>query len=163
MRIPDKYDWGKLKRVLRYVRRAINLTLTLMLDSLIFIKWWVGDSYVAHTAMRGHVGATILLRRGSITGISNKHRIDIKSSTETALIRSDNNMPQMLWTLYFIKAQGFIIDKSVLFQDNLRTMLFERNGMASRSKRKKHIRVRYYFIKDHISMEDMVLKHCPTG
>ena len=35
--------------------------------------------------------------------------------------------------------------------------------MTSISKRTKHIRVRYYFIKDHISTGGIVVKHCPTG
>ena len=35
--------------------------------------------------------------------------------------------------------------------------------MASRSKLEKHIRVRYYFIKNHISTGDIVVKHCPTA
>ena len=32
--------------------------------------------------------------------------------------------------------------------------------MASRSKQTKHIRVRYYFIKDIISTGDIVVKYC---
>ena len=60
-------------------------------------------------------------------------------------------MPQMLGTRYFIKSQGFTIDESVMFQDNLSAMLIDRNSMASSSKRTKHTRVRYYLIKDFIS------------
>ena len=35
--------------------------------------------------------------------------------------------------------------------------------MESISKRTKHIRERYYFIKDRISTGGIVVKHCPTG
>ena len=35
--------------------------------------------------------------------------------------------------------------------------------MASISKRTKHIRVRYYFIKDHMFMRYIVVKHYPIG
>ena len=35
--------------------------------------------------------------------------------------------------------------------------------MASGSKRTKHIRIRYYFIKDRIAVSSIVVKHCPTG
>ena len=72
-------------------------------------------------------------------------------------------MPQLLWTRYFIKAKGFTVDESVLFQDNLSAMLFERNGMESRSKQKKHIRARYYFIKDFIYAGDISVKRFTTG
>ena len=42
-------------------------------------------------------------------------------------------------------------------------MLLDQNEMESISKRTKHIRVRYYFIKYHIAVGDIVVKHCPTG
>jgi hypothetical protein len=42
-------------------------------------------------------------------------------------------------------------------------MLLEKNGTQSSSKRTKHIRVRYFFIKDRIGNGDKSLKHCPTG
>ena len=69
----------------------------------------------------------------------------------------------MLWARYFTQAQGFTIDKRVLFQDNLSTMLLELNVMNYSSKRTKHIRVRYYLIKDRIAVSDIVVNHCPTG
>lgn len=68
-----------------------------------------------------------------------------------------------MWTRYFIEAQGFTIDESVLFQDNLSATLLEQNRMASSRKRTKNIRVRYYFIKDRIAVGNIVVKHCPTG
>ena len=71
-------------------------------------------------------------------------------------------MPQILWTQYFIKAQGFTVNKSVLFQDSLSAMILDWIGMESRSKQTKQIRVRYYLIKDYISTGDIVAKHCPT-
>ena len=81
---------------------------------------------------------------------------------ETERIGAKNAMPQIFWSCYFIKAQGFTINNSVLFQDNLCAMLLEQNRMASRSKRTSHIRVIYYFIKYRISIGDVVVKHSPT-
>ena len=96
--IPDKDDWGNLKRILRYVQWEINLTLILRSYSLPVIKWWVDASYMAHPDMRGHTGDTTPLGRFSITGISKKHRINAKISTEAELIRYNKVMPQILWT-----------------------------------------------------------------
>ena len=112
--------------------------------------------------MRGNTEATMLLGRGYVTGIAKKHKISTKISMEAELIRANDSMDQVLWTQYFIKAQGFTIGKSVLLQDNLSTMLLERNDMAPNIKRTKHIRVRYYFIKDIISTGDIVVKYCLT-
>ena len=158
---PNEDDWGGLKHVLRYVRRTINLPLILRAYSLTVIKWWVDASYLAHPDMRGQAGTTMSLRRGSVIGITKKHRINAKSSTEAELIGADDTIPQMLWTRCFIKAQGFTINKSVLLEDNISAMLLEWNGMVSKSNPKKHIRVRYYFIKDRISTGGIVVKHFP--
>jgi hypothetical protein len=64
---------------------------------------------------------------------------------------------------YFIEAQGHEIEENILLQDNLRTMLFEKNGKQSSSKWTKHIRVRYFSIKDRVMNLDITIKHCPTA
>ena len=96
MRSPDEDDWGKLKRVLRYVWQTIKLPLILR-EEIITVKiWWVDTSYTAHPDMIGNTGASILFLRGSVTGIAKKHNINAKSSREVELIGDDNAMPQML-------------------------------------------------------------------
>ena len=61
--------------------------------------------------------------RGSIISISKKQKLNTKSSTEAELIRADDAMPHMLWTRYFLEAQGYGTDKNILYQDNTRAML----------------------------------------
>ncbi len=39
----------------------------------------------------------------------------------------------------------------------------EKNGKASSSKRTKHINIRYYFVTDRISKQDLTVEWCPTG
>jgi hypothetical protein len=103
------------------------------------------------------------LGKGLITGVSKKQKINTRSSTEAELVGADDMLPQIMWKRYFIEAQGFNVDKSILYQDNLSAMLLENNGKQSSSKRTKHIRVRHFFIKDRIGNGDISLKHCPTG
>ena len=88
--------------------------------------------------------------RGLIISISKKQKLNTKSSTEAELIGADNSMPQMLWTRYFLEAQGYGIDESILYQDNMSAMLLEKDGKKSSTKNTKHINVRYYFIKDRV-------------
>jgi hypothetical protein len=103
------------------------------------------------------------LGKGSITGASKKQKINTRSSTESELVGADDMLPQIMWTRYFIEAQGFNVDESILYQDNLSAMLLEKNGKQSSSKKTKHIRVRYFFIKDRIGNGNISVKHCPTG
>lgn len=72
-------------------------------------------------------------------------------------------MPSILWTRYFLKSQGYKVSDNIIFQDNKSTMLLERNGKASSSKRTKHINIHYFFITDRISKGEVCVKWCPTA
>ena len=65
----------------------------------------------------------------------------------------------MLWTKYFIEAQGYGIDENIMYQDNLSTMLLETIRKKSSTKKTKHIQVWYFFIKDQVETGDVELKH----
>ena len=60
---PDEDSWKKLKRLILYVRRTINMPLILRADSLTIIKWWVEASYAAHPDIIGHTGVTMTFGR----------------------------------------------------------------------------------------------------
>jgi hypothetical protein len=114
--------------------------------------------------MRGHTGGGLTLGRGFPIITSTKQKLNTRSSTESELVGVDDMMPSILWSRYFLEAQGYKVNDNVIFQDNQSTMLLERNGKASSSKRTKHINVRYFFITDRISRgEVQVLEWCPTG
>jgi hypothetical protein len=159
---PDEDDWGKLKRLLKYIHANIYMPLILRADSLSIIKWWVAASYAAHGDCRGHTGATMSLDRGSTIGMSKKQKLNTKSSTECELVGVDDALPQMLWTRYFIEGQGYGVEALILKQDNLSAILLEKNGRASISKRTKHINVRYFFIRDRINSGEITIEHCPA-
>ena len=75
---------------------------------------------------------------------------------------SDDTMPQIQWTGYFLEAQGYGIGENILYQDNMSAMLLENNGKKSSTKTTKHINMRYYFIKGRVDTRGVVIKHCPT-
>ena len=61
----------------------------------------------------------------------------------------------------FFQTQGYNF-KVIVYQDNKSAILLENNGMASSSKRTKHINVRYFFITDRINKGELEVVHCPT-
>jgi hypothetical protein len=71
-------------------------------------------------------------------------------------------MSSILWTWYFLKAQGYNVTDNIVFQDNKSSILLERNGKMSSSKCTKHINVRYFFITDRISKGEVQVEWCPT-
>jgi hypothetical protein len=62
-----------------------------------------------------------------------------------------------------MEAQGYLVQDNILFQDNKSTILLEKNGKASSSKRTKHINNQYFFITDRVHKGDISLVWCLTG
>jgi hypothetical protein len=81
------------------------------------------------------------LGRGVKYGTSKRQKLNTKSSTEAELVGFDDVMPKVLWTLYFLEAQGYKIDDNVLYQDNKSSIMLETNGRGSSGKQTKHIAV----------------------
>jgi hypothetical protein len=102
------------------------------------------------------------LEKGTIISFLNKQEINSKSSTESKLIGADQVLSSILHTRYFIKAQGYLVEQNILFQDNQSMMQLKVNGSFSSSKCRKHIKCRYFFIHDKIEDRDLAVQYCPT-
>jgi hypothetical protein len=156
-------DYKKLKRMLQFIRATKDDYLTLSASSLHNVRWWVDASYAVHPDMKSHTGGALSLGMGVIYGTSKSQKLNVKSSTEAEIVGTDDVMPQILWTLYFLEAQGYKIDDNILYQDNKSSILLETNGRGSSGKRTRHIDVRYFFIADRVKSGEIRIEHCPTG
>jgi hypothetical protein len=159
---PDEDDWGKVKRVLKYLKGTQGLGLTLSLDNVGLIRWYVDASFATHDDCKGHTGAMMTLGEGAVISFSRKQRINARSSTEGELIGVYDALPSILHARYFLEALGYNIKQNVIYQDNKSSITLEKNGKASSSKRTKHINVRYFFIKDIVDRGEASIEHCPT-
>jgi hypothetical protein len=108
------------------------------------------------------VGGGLYLGRGFPIVSSTKQKLNTRSSTETEIEGADNFMLVICWKRYFMKAQVYGVKDNVLFQDNKSSILLENNGKALSSKRTKHISIRYFFITDRASKEEVLVVWCPT-
>ena len=70
-------------------------------------------------------------------------------------------MPEMLWSLYFIQAQGYKAECVGLYQDNISTQLLMKNGKMLSGKKKKHIKAKFFFIKDRVDNGEIKVNDCP--
>ena len=159
---PGQDDWKKLTRLIRYLRGSVSLPLTLSADSVPVPKWWVDGSHVTHPNMRGHSGGCMSLGKGMLCNTSTKQKLNTRSSTETELVAADDFMPVILWTNYFLEAQGYGHQDTMLYQDNQSAILLEKNGCKSSSKRTKHLNYQFYFITDRIHNKELFVEYCPT-
>ena len=81
VRSPDEDDWGKVKRVLSYLKGTLHMPLILSADLLTLSRWWVDAAYPVHDDCRGHTGAGMSFGQGMALRYSWKHKINTKSST----------------------------------------------------------------------------------
>jgi len=160
---PDTDDYKKLTRVVRYLRGTPTLCLTLEADDLQVIWWWVDASFGVHTDMRSHTGATMSLGKGAVYSTSTRQKLNTKSSTEAELVGVDDAMPIILWTRQFMEGQGYTVKDNIVYQDNQSSMLLEKNGQMSSSKRTRHINIRYFFVTDRVRGKQLSIEYCPTG
>ena len=150
-------------RLIGYLKGTIYLALHLSCEEGIpVIKWLVDASYGVHADMRSHSGAVMSLGKGAVYSKSSKQKINTKSSTEAELIVASDMSGQVLWTLYFLQHQGYSVNKNIVYQDNMSAILLEKNGQLSSSQRTRHIKVRYFFIKDRIADGEIHVVYCPT-
>jgi hypothetical protein len=127
------------------------------------LKWWVDALFTVHPDMCGHSGGGLSLGQGFPIVSSTKQKLNTRSSTETEILGADDFMPAICWTRYFMKAQGYGVKDNVFFEDKKSSILLENNGKASSSKHTKHINIRYFFITDRASKEEVSVVWCPTG
>ena len=159
---PDEDDWGKLRRILQYLKGTRSLVLRLSVDNLSYSRWFIDASHQVHLDCKGQTGAGMTLGKGASICFSRKQKINTKSSTETELVGVDDAMPTVLWSLYFIQEQGYDMTHALIYQDNKSAILLETNGKMSSSGRTKHIKAKFFFVADKVEQGEVVIEHKNT-
>ena len=99
---------------------------------------------------------------GTMQAQSRKQKLNSRSSTEAELIGVDDAITQVLWTKQFMEAQGYPIEKNILYQDNKSSILLETNGRSSAGKRSRALNIRYFFVTDQVQLGNVSIEYMPT-
>jgi hypothetical protein len=163
VKAPDEDDWGKLVRVLKYLNGTRYMKLILGADEMkLNIHWYIDGSHQVHEDCQGQIGSLMTMGKGAAISSSNVMKCNTRSSTETELVSLHDKLPDVIWTRYFVECQGYDIDEYVIFQDNMSSLSLEKNGRISSSKRTKHIKAKYFLIKDYYESGEIDLRYCPA-
>jgi hypothetical protein len=160
---PDEDDWKKLAHVIKYLWGTVGMPLMLEAGNMQVLKWWVDASYAVHGDMKSHTGGVTTKGEGVVYGTSTQQKLNTRCSTEAELVGLHYVLPQVIWTRYFLIAQGYKGTESVVYQDNQSSILLEKNGKLSSGKRTRHINIQYFFVADRIKAKELVVQYCPTG
>lgn len=155
-------NWEKLSSLLGYLSGTKKLRRILGSDGLSTLTTYVDASYAIHMDTKGHTGGLVSLGKGTIHTNSSKHKLNTKSSTEAELVSASDFIPWTLWLKRILEGQGYIMDRTIFYQDNESAIKMEKNGLKSRGSKSRRIKIKYFFIKDILDNEGAELKHCRT-
>jgi len=159
-------DWNPLVRMMKFLHCTKNDKLTLSADKGIYrVDWMIDASFAVHPDFRSHTKGVMSFKdgKGAVIGISAKQKLNTTSSTTAELVVVDQLMSLVLWVPLFMKAQGYDISNSnTVNQDNKSTILLERNGKSSSSRRTQALNIRYFFITDQVGRGEVQIQYCGT-
>ncbi len=163
VRFPDKDNWGKVKMVLSYLKGTLHMPLILLADLLMLSRWWVDVAYAVQDDCWVHTGAGMSFGQRMALSYSWKQKIKTKSSTEDELVGVDDSLGYILWACYFLQKLSYDMDPSLLYQEKKSAILLKTNGRVSSSKHTKHIKVKYFLIKDKVDWDKITIEHFPIN
>jgi hypothetical protein len=159
---PNQADWEKLMRVMKYLNGTRDKYLSLSADDPRVVKWYVDTSFAVHPDFKSHTGAVMVLGKGAIQSIARKQRMNVRSSMEGELVAVDDAATMILWTKLFLEAQGYDVDKNIIYQDNKSAILLETNCKKSLGKGTSALNIRYFFITNQVETGNAQIEHCGT-
>lgn len=126
------------------------------------MKWFIDASFACHPDFKSHTGMTMTMGEGAMQILTRKQKLNSRSSTEAELIGVDDAITQVLWTKLFMEAQGYPIDKNIIYQDNKSSILLETNGKSSAGRRSRALNIRYFFVTDQVELGNVTIEYMPT-
>jgi hypothetical protein len=158
---PTLDDQRKLNRLLKYVNGTRHLKLRLSSSDSPTVTAFVDSSYGVHPDGKGHTGGVLTLGQGAIHVRSTRQKIVARSSTEAELIGLTDYSSHVLHMREFLLEQGYEVGPAQIFHDNKSTLAMINRGKHS-GERTKHISMRYFFLKDRVSNNEIRLEYLPT-
>jgi hypothetical protein len=76
------------------------------------------------------------------------------------LIGVDEKISRVLWTKRFLEWQEFLVKLNIIYQDNTSPMKLERNGKESSGKRTRHFDIKYFYVTDLVSRDEVEIEYC---
>ena len=150
-----------MKRILKYIRKTRQLGIILRPGEGNKINVYVDASFGIHADGKSHTGVVIGYGAGPVFASSKKQGIVTKSSTESELVGVTDAAGAMELMRQTLEQLGENPEIQV-FQDNQSAIKLINNG-GSTSLRTRHIKVRYFFLKEYIENGYVKLVYLPTG
>ena len=157
-----KDDQNKLDRVLDFLKNTIYDSHIIGASCLDEIYRWIDVSFAVHPNVRSHTGGTMSFGTDIVHVKSSKQKLNMCSSTEAELVGVSDYLPYHIWMEFFMKSQGYDLKKKTLYQDNQSTIKMEQNGHNYCTGNSRYMKIKFFFVHDHVKSGKLKVLHCPT-
>jgi hypothetical protein len=152
---------AKCDRVLKYINGTRELGIRLRGTENMGVRASIDTSHGVHPNGRSHTGLHESVGVGPINVKSCKMGINTKSSTESELVGSSDEISPAIGHANFLEQQGYPKQPVLLYQDNQSTIRLIMKGKST-SDSTRHINLRYFFVHDLLSKGEVKVEYKPT-
>jgi hypothetical protein len=160
---PTIDDWNKLQKILHYLNKFRNKSLYFRdknKNNQLVI--YCDASFGLHDDTSGHTGIIMKLYGNTILIKSIKQKLVTKSSTESELVALDESITYVPWITGLLDELTITYSKPIIvFQDNQSTIIMGNTGHGN-FRRTKHIKNKYYFVKQFVDDGTITLRYINT-
>lgn len=158
---PTDEHWGAIKRTMRYLRGTLDWGIVFepSNDSIILSGYTDADWGANRDDRKSISGQVFYLCGGPIVWASRKQKSVAISTMEAEYMAAADAVSQALWCRTLLAELGFSQDApTTLHMDNQSAIAFSKNtGSHGRA---KHVDIRYHFVRDRISSNEISVVHC---
>lgn len=162
MQRPSKHHLGAAKRILRYVQGTLDFGISYAKDeNLELVAYTDSDWAGSADDRKSTTGFIFCLSGGAVSWMSKKQGVTALSSTEAEYIAATSTACHAVWMRRILQDLKYKqMQPTTIFCDNKSTIDLSKNPVHQG--RTKHIEIRYHFIRELISKEEVELQHCST-
>jgi hypothetical protein len=163
MQAPTSEDWVNIKRIFRYLKKTKDFGIT-------YKKGGPNNSPVGYsdasyapeaTDRKSTSGYVFIMNGGAISWKSKRQPIISLSSMEAEYIAITTAAKEGIWIRKLEKDIKGKSDPIKIFEDNQSCIKTAENIIHN--DRSKHIDVRYHWIREKVSNQDIMLQYCQTN
>lgn len=158
---PGKAHWSAVKRVLRYLKGTINMSLTYKKDDSEITGYCDADWASDLDERRSTTGYVFMFQGGAISWSAKRQQTIALSTAESELMSMVAAIQELIW-LKRIEKQliPFVTNSMLLNCDNKSAIDFANNN--SYSQRTKHIDIKDKFVRQKLKQGLIKLRYIPT-
>jgi hypothetical protein len=159
---PNEDDENKLKRVIRYLKGNSDAALFYQRNKEMNIEAYIDASFAIHSDGRSRTGMVIMMCGAAVCAWTSKQKMATKSSCEAEIVGLSDGSSEVMGCREFMVYQGHEQCAVKIYQDNKSVIDLLKAGKPT-SNRTRHLKARFFFLKDYVDMGEVILEHLSTN